>query len=182
MNPYSVLGVSTNASDQEIKSAYRRLVKRFHPDRQSPEASHEQIAAINEAYDILSDPERRAQYDRGFSYIFVDTPVEEHPVEVYKREFKRKRREEERLEAERRFAAKEAAYRVMRWIHVPIVAFAFLLMLHDWFALDTIKFFHAVLLYNSGYICYYKEYSSFGYRLCFVNIFLFLMTLLAELA
>ncbi len=70
MNPYDVLGVSANATDQEIKRAYRNLVKRYHPDRRSPEASHEAIAAINQAYDILSDPEKRAQYDRGFRIDF----------------------------------------------------------------------------------------------------------------
>src|SRR5690349_7047744 len=101
MNPYEILGVSVNATDHEIKRAYRNLVKRYHPDRRSPEASHEAIAAINHAYDILSDPEKRAQYDRGFASIFIEyaqQQQQEDPVEAYKREFKRKRWEREKQE------------------------------------------------------------------------------------
>lgn len=109
MNPYDILNVSTNATDAEIKRAYRNLVKRFHPDRQSPEASHEQIAAINHAYDILSDPEKRARYDRGFAAIFFE-PEKEDPVEAYKREFKRKRWGREKQEKEDELARKRAIY------------------------------------------------------------------------
>jgi curved DNA-binding protein CbpA len=91
-------------------------VKRYHPDRQSPEASHEQIALVNQAYDLLSDPERRAQYD-GFAQIFVE--VKEDPVEVYKREFKRKRREREKQEREAELARKQNIYDVMRRAQHP---------------------------------------------------------------
>jgi curved DNA-binding protein CbpA len=176
MNPYAILGVSTNATDLEIKRAYRNLVKRYHPDKQSAEASHDQIAAINHAYDILSDPEERARYDRGFAAIFV--VPEEDPVEAYKREFKRKRWEREKKEKEQKLARKKAIYRVMQWIHIPVLVFGVGLMLNDWIKDEGIVFFHLVMSINAGYICYQRECSDFTYKLSQFTLFMFVMTLL----
>jgi DnaJ-class molecular chaperone len=65
-NPYEVLGVTREASEDEIRRAYRKLAKRHHPDlnpgNKQAEASFKEIAA---AYDLLSDKEKRARYDRG---------------------------------------------------------------------------------------------------------------------
>jgi len=62
---YQLLGISREANDEEIKRAYRNLAKQHHPDRNPGDKSaEEQFKAINEAYSILSDPERRAHYDR----------------------------------------------------------------------------------------------------------------------
>jgi len=61
---YEILGVDRNASEAEIKRAYRRLARKYHPDvNKSPEAE-EHFKEINEAYEVLSDPEKRATYDR----------------------------------------------------------------------------------------------------------------------
>jgi molecular chaperone DnaJ len=62
---YEVLQVSRDASDQELKASYRKLAMQFHPDRNpnNPEAE-EQFKACSEAYQVLSDPEKRAAYDR----------------------------------------------------------------------------------------------------------------------
>ncbi len=62
---YSVLGVNKSADDQEIKKAFRRLAKQYHPDanQDNPEAET-QFKEINQAYEVLSDPDKRAQYDR----------------------------------------------------------------------------------------------------------------------
>jgi molecular chaperone DnaJ len=62
---YEVLGVSADAAEDEIKKAYRRLAIQNHPDRNSGDKhAEERFKEINEAYQVLSDPERRAQYDR----------------------------------------------------------------------------------------------------------------------
>lgn len=63
-NHYQILGVSKKATPQEIKQAYRRLVKRFHPDSQSETANHEKIVSLNSAYEVLSDSKRRRVYDQ----------------------------------------------------------------------------------------------------------------------
>ncbi len=61
---YSILGVDKGASDDEIKSAYRRLAKKYHPDlNKTPEAAAK-FKEINEAYQVLGDPQKKANYDQ----------------------------------------------------------------------------------------------------------------------
>jgi molecular chaperone DnaJ len=61
---YEVLGVSRNASDAEIKKAFRKLAFQYHPDRNREPEAEEKFKIINEAYQVLSDPEKRNRYDR----------------------------------------------------------------------------------------------------------------------
>src|SRR5690242_3899349 len=64
--PYEVLGVKPDASADEIRKTYRKLAKQFHPDLNpgKPEAEA-RFKSISAAYDLLSDPDKRARYDRG---------------------------------------------------------------------------------------------------------------------
>ena len=64
MNPYDVLGVSKDASDDEIKKAYRKLSKKYHPDLNHEPGAEKKFKEVNEAYEILSDPQKKAQYDQ----------------------------------------------------------------------------------------------------------------------
>ncbi|MBI5871466.1 molecular chaperone DnaJ [archaeon] len=61
---YKILGISKNASQEEIKKAYRELAKKYHPDLNKETSSKERMQEINEAYSILGDPQKRANYDR----------------------------------------------------------------------------------------------------------------------
>ena len=61
---YEVLGVSRNASYDELKKAYRRLAKQYHPDTNKEQGAEARFVEINEAYETLSDPQRRTIYDR----------------------------------------------------------------------------------------------------------------------
>jgi DnaJ-class molecular chaperone len=65
-DPYSTLGVARNASEKDIKSAYRKLAKELHPDRNkdNPKAA-ERFSEVTKAYDLLSDKDKRARFDRG---------------------------------------------------------------------------------------------------------------------
>jgi curved DNA-binding protein len=67
---YQVLGVGKNASDKEIKQAFRKLAKKYHPDANPNDPTAEsKFKEINEAYEVLGDAEKRAQYDRfGSAY------------------------------------------------------------------------------------------------------------------
>jgi len=61
---YDVLGVSRDASEEEIKKAFRRLAFRYHPDRNKDGGAEERFKEINEAFEVLSDPAKRSAYDR----------------------------------------------------------------------------------------------------------------------
>lgn len=61
---YQTLGVARTASDEEIKRAYRRLARKYHPDVSQEAQAEEHFKAIAEAYEVLRDPEKRAAYDR----------------------------------------------------------------------------------------------------------------------
>ena len=65
-DPYATLGVPRGASEQDIKSAYRKLAKELHPDRNkdNPKAA-ERFSEVTRAYDLLSDKDKRAKFDRG---------------------------------------------------------------------------------------------------------------------
>lgn len=61
---YEVLGVGKNASDAELKSAYRKLALKWHPDRNKEHGAETRFKEINEAYEVLSNPQKKARYDQ----------------------------------------------------------------------------------------------------------------------
>ena len=80
---YEILGVGKNADENELKTAFRNLARKYHPDINKDPGAEEKFKEINEAYQILSDPDKRAAYDRygkagvsgmgnGFDYSQVD--------------------------------------------------------------------------------------------------------------
>src|SRR5688572_27477682 len=66
-DPYKVLGVARDAPDEEIRRTYRKLAKQLHPDLNPANSgtAEEKFKKVSAAYDIVGDPEKRKQYDRG---------------------------------------------------------------------------------------------------------------------
>jgi hypothetical protein len=133
MTHYEVLGVAENATSTQIRDAYRKLVKQYHPDKNPLPEAAEFIKQINEAYDVLSDAQRRATYD-GRYRVYFEPIIKETPQEIYRREYLRRRQEQERIEREE-FLAWEAKknhiyqkiYQAMRALAIPTALFAFIL-------------------------------------------------------
>lgn len=83
-DPYKVLGVARNASQDEIRKAYRKLAKDLHPDlHPGDKVAENRFKAVSAAYHLLSDPERRARYDRGE----IDASGAEQPQRPFYRDF-----------------------------------------------------------------------------------------------
>src|SRR5450755_4561681 len=61
---YEILGIARTATDDEIKKAFRRLAKQYHPDANKEQGADARFIEINEAYEVLSDTQKRATYDR----------------------------------------------------------------------------------------------------------------------
>lgn len=99
INHYEILEISQSATPQEIKQAYRRLAKKFHPDSQCETANHEKIISLNAAYEILSDPRRRNLYDRQLSWgDFACDRRQQRTADAQDR-YQRRRQEERNEEA-----------------------------------------------------------------------------------
>jgi molecular chaperone DnaJ len=71
---YKTLGVDKKASQEDIKKAYRKLARQYHPDTNSDAGAEERFKAISEAYDVLGDPDKRKKYDRGGSVFAGGNP------------------------------------------------------------------------------------------------------------
>lgn len=83
-DPYSVLGVNKDASQDDIQKAYRKLAKKLHPDlNPGDKKSEEQFKEVSAAYDLLGDPDKRARFDRGE----IDASGAERPQQRYYRDF-----------------------------------------------------------------------------------------------
>lgn len=81
-NPYEVLGVKKEASEDEIRAAYRKLAKKYHPDlNPGNKAAETRFKEVASAYDLLSDKNKRARFDRGE----IDASGAERPEQAYAR-------------------------------------------------------------------------------------------------
>ena len=84
VDPYTVLGVKRNASQDDIQKAYRRLAKKFHPDlNPGNKQAEEQFKEVSAAYNLLGDPDKRARYDRSE----IDASGTERPQQRFYRDF-----------------------------------------------------------------------------------------------
>jgi curved DNA-binding protein CbpA len=76
-NPYNILGVSPTATFDEIRKAYRSLAMRHHPDRNDHPGTASRFNAIKMAYELLSDPKKRAEYNQSQNNRIVIDPSNE---------------------------------------------------------------------------------------------------------
>ncbi|HEY0664488.1 MAG TPA: DnaJ domain-containing protein [Gallionella sp.] len=76
-NPYTILGVAPNATTDEIRKAYRSLAMRHHPDRNQDASSELRFNAIKTAYELLSDPKKRADYNQSQNNRIIIDPEDE---------------------------------------------------------------------------------------------------------
>ena len=67
-DPYKILQVDSEAEDEVIQAAYRRLAQKYHPDRAAGAEAMERMVSINAAWELIGEPERRAAYDRSVRY------------------------------------------------------------------------------------------------------------------
>ena len=80
-NYYTILDVARDATAQELKTAYRTLAHRWHPDKNPGDPSaHAQFQRIGEAYAVLSDPGQRERYDRGEEVVLIGAGAAEAVV------------------------------------------------------------------------------------------------------
>jgi len=84
---YEILGVSKNASDAEIKSSYRRLALKWHPDRNKSTDATEKFKEVTKAYEVLSDPEKKKSYDQfgheAFTNAGSSSASQQNPYSYY---------------------------------------------------------------------------------------------------
>src|SRR5258708_734090 len=84
MDPYTTLGVTKDATQDDIQKAYRRLAKKLHPDlNPGNKVAEDKFKEVSAAYDLLSDPDKRARFDRGE----IDASGTEQPRRQYYRDF-----------------------------------------------------------------------------------------------
>lgn len=112
-NHYDTLDVNPAATQAEIKQAYRRLAKQFHPDSNRETASHDRIASINAAYEILGDPHRRKTYDRELSY---STQAEKTDF-AYSRSSRQQRTAAAQAQYRQRQTGQDSDEQLQLWIH-----------------------------------------------------------------
>jgi hypothetical protein len=125
MNPYDVLGVPSDATASQIKAAYRKAVKKHHPDA-TKVADTTMVAMLNEAYELLSDPQKKLAYDT-MRYGVINVIVEDDPRAVYKKEFLRRKQ----AQAEARLAKEKRLFRRLYKCNILLAVLSLILIVDE---------------------------------------------------
>lgn len=148
-NYYNILELSPTATTQEIKRAYRRLARKYHPDRAEDSIASDRMAEINEAYDVLSHIDRRAKYNERLKFTYSRQLTVEEALEA------------ELKEVITRLAQEQRRDRWKEHVRVPVHTNILVELFFDWMErlLVPIPLFFAWLVYLLMY--------------CIILIFLF---------
>jgi len=136
-NYYNILELSPTATTQEIKRAYRRLARKYHPDRAEDSIASDRMAEINEAYDVLSHTDRRAKYNERFKFTYSRQLTVEEALEA------------ELKEVITRLAREQRRDRWKEHVRVPVRTNILVELLFDWMErlLVPVPLFFAWLVY-----------------------------------
>ena len=130
-NYYDTLKLSPTANAQEIKRTYRRLARKYHPDRAADSPASDRMSEINEAYEVLSHTDRRTRYDERFKFTYsrqltIDEALEAELKEVITRLARQQRgdrRTERPVVPTRTNTLAELFFTWTEWLLVPIPLF-----------------------------------------------------------
>lgn len=175
MNHYEALEVKPTASQGQIKTAYRKLVKQFHPDINPDPQAADRMIKINEAYEILSDSTTRNLYDLFLQGVPVKTVLKETtPEQKYRAEYIRNRIRNQRKRMEQQFRYKQRFYRYFRFANMFFFGLALVLTFDYYYSFNEYtyptdevilgRYETFILIKNGGKIAtdrsFYRDYMS----------------------
>ncbi|HEX5172004.1 MAG TPA: DnaJ domain-containing protein [Cyclobacteriaceae bacterium] len=167
---YQILGVHREASEAEIKRAYRKLVVRYHPDKNKETTAQDQIREINEAYEVLGDTEKRRAYDMGQYKPLIDAFTVPEEPRVHRDPAYRRRRPTANTSVGKPTMRDLIEHYLPLFVKISLVAFCFCMLLLIDYTLPFKKSLEKVI---DTY--YYKGYrtgrygSSEAYRVIVTN-------------
>ena len=139
MNPYEILGVGREASNDDIRRAYRELAKKYHPDVNSDTRAVETITKINAAYELFTNPQKRDGYHNRIFFVDQDIEFEEDSLESHQEEYNGQRTQEDLEKAKRLGHYQARWYDIVRRLCYPIGIFS-LLVIVDFFLPANVEF------------------------------------------
>ena len=182
---YEILDVTQAATNAELKNAYRRLVKKYHPDVSNEPDAVERIRYINEAYEVLSEHYSRAAYDRLLSGAFeapTYSPPEETEAQKYRRDYLRKKTRDSRERLEHMIRIKVKFYRYERVVSFLFFGIGLLFTLDYYYAshVEDYRFFKMGANYKKAKITIndatiytnfelYQQYEKSGGEVIYVE-------------
>jgi molecular chaperone DnaJ len=123
-NHYDTLEIHPEATQVEIKQAYRRLVKQFHPDSNlSPDRNHDQIAQINAAYEVLGDPQHRQFYDQQLHNRFPIGGFEQQGRVTYRQRTAAAAQRQYQQQRSTGYNTDEHLQAWLKWVYAPVNQF-----------------------------------------------------------
>lgn len=165
MNHYQILEIPQTASPSEVKKAYRRLAKKYHPDLNPSLEASRKIRLINDAWEILSDSTSRNLYDLYLNGVPVKTVLDEvTPQQKYRAEYlqKRKKAQEERIRQQIHY--KQKFYRYFRWVNIICFVASLIYTIDYYFDSEVYHFSIDKIVQARNYTTYVQFQNGYSVR------------------